>query len=419
MSLQRKYLYIGLGLLWPLVSTATDWPQWRGPARDGVISQLALPDQWPDQLKQVWTVQVGLGHASPLVAGDKVYVHARQEKTETETETEQETVWCISLKDGQKIWHHSYAAPYTMNSSALGHGPGPKSTPLLHQGRLYSFGISGILSCYEAASGQQLWQHQFTKEFPNTSPLFGTAASPVGAGDLVIAHMGGHDKGALIAFDAVSGHTRWRWDDDGPGYASPIIVRLSGVSQVITQTQGFCVGLELESGRLLWQFPFGTDYYQNSVTPVAFEDLLIFSGLDRGVFALKVQKDGAKWTTQTLWENRDAALYMSSPVLHKDMLWGFSHYKRGQYFSLDARLGQVRWLGAGRQGENAAMLRSNDVFFLLNDQGQLQIARATDQGFVSLAQYQVSNTPTWAHPVVINNGILVKNLNSLVLWSVD
>jgi outer membrane protein assembly factor BamB len=235
----------------------------------------------------------------------------------------------------------------------------------------------------------------------------------------VIAHVGGHNKGVLIAFDAVSGHTRWRWDGDGPGYASPIIVRLSGVSQVITQTQGFCVGLELESGRLLWQLPFTTDYYQNSVTPVAFEDLLIFSELDRGVFALKIQKDGAKWTTQTLWENRDAAFYMSSPVLHKDMLWGFSHYKHGQYFSLDARLGQIRWTGAGRQGENAAMLRSNDVFFLLNDQGQLQIARATDQGFVSLAQYQVSNTPTWAHPVVIKNGILVKNLNSLVLWSVD
>jgi hypothetical protein len=134
MSLQRKYLYIGLGLLWPLVSIATDWPQWRGPARDGVISGISLPDQWPDQLKKVWTVQVGLGHASPLVAGDKIYVHARQEKTEQETETE--TVWCISLKDGQKIWHHSYAAPYTMNSSALGHGPGPKSTPLLHQGRV-------------------------------------------------------------------------------------------------------------------------------------------------------------------------------------------------------------------------------------------------------------------------------------------
>ena len=146
---------------------AQDWPQWRGPGRDGLISAFQEPKAWPAQLKQAWQVTVGTGHSSPLLVGRRIYLLSR--------EGEQEVVSCLDLETGKPIWRDRYPAPYTVNSAASRHGKGPKSTPVLQSGTLFTLGIGGILSAYDAEGGRLRWRREFASEYPKTSPLYGAA----------------------------------------------------------------------------------------------------------------------------------------------------------------------------------------------------------------------------------------------------
>ncbi|PYT08433.1 MAG: hypothetical protein DMF60_04770, partial [Acidobacteria bacterium] len=197
------------------VCFAQDWPQWRGPNRDGLTASFTAPKVWPDKLRTIWKVPVGLGHSSPVVVGRRVYLPSRQDENEIAS--------CFDLDTGKLLWHDSYPTPYMMNPAAMSHGKGPKSTPVVYNDKLYTFGISGILSCYDTATGKVKWRKEFSKQFKATSPLFGAATSPIVQNGLVIVHVGGHDSGALTAFNAETGDVKWSWAGDGPGYASPIV----------------------------------------------------------------------------------------------------------------------------------------------------------------------------------------------------
>ena len=271
-----------------------DWNQWRGPNRTGIFTGFAVTESLPEKLTQVWKIEVGVGHSSPVISGKTAFLTTRV--------SEDEVVAAYDLETGKLIWKDSYSAPYTMNPAAIPHGKGPKSTPLVAQGKLFTFGISGILSAYDAGKGKLLWRNDFTKEFPVTAPDFGTAMSPALDNGLLIVHAGGPGKGSLMALDLNTGKTKWRWDGDGPAYASPIVVSIGGVRQIVTQTQKHIVGISATNGSLLWQIPFETEYQQNAVTPAVYKDLLIFSGMNKGAFAIKpVLKDG-KWTLQKVWQ---------------------------------------------------------------------------------------------------------------------
>jgi len=304
-----------------------------------------------------------------------------------------------------------------MNPAAVKHGEGPKSTPVFAGGKLYTLGISGILSCFDGASGTVRWRKEFSKQFKETSPLFGTAMSPVVDRGLLIAHVGGNDDGALAAFDAESGEVRWSWKGDGPGYTSPVIVELAGVRQVVTQSQQNIVGVDAGSGALLWKIPFTTPYVQNIVTPVVYRDMLIFSGLSKGMMAVAVSKTGGQFSTKEIWKTQDASMYMNSPVLKGDLLFGFSHKNKGQFFCLDAVSGATKWIGEPRQGDNAAIVVAGQTLLFLKDDGELIVARAGAKGFEAVRRYTVAESPTWAHPLVLDGGIAIKDLDSLALWN--
>ena len=393
------------------VSFAQEWTGWRGPNRDGAVLSFSAPKTWPDQLKVKWKVPVGIGHSSPVVAGRTVYVFSRQD--------EQEVVSAIDLDSGKLLWKDSYATPYMMNPAATSHGKGPKSTPVLQGGKLYTLGISGILSCYDTKTGKIGWRKEFSKQFKATSPFYGVAMSPIVDNGLLIVHVGGHDAGALMAFNAETGELKWSWKGDGPGYASPIAVELNGIRQIVTQTQKFIIGISAASGELIWQIPFETEYSQNSVTPVAYKNTLIFSGIDKGTMAVKVIKRDGKWTTEQVWQNPQVSMYMNSPVVNGDYLFGLSHKRKGQFFCLDARTGETLWTSEGREGENAAMLSAGETLFLLTNDAELIVAKNNAKRFEPLKKYTVAVSPTWAHPAIIGNRILIKDASTLALLSVE
>jgi len=393
-----------LALLAASSSPAADWPQWRGPARDGRAT-LAARAAYPENLTPAWKVAVGEGHSSPVVLGDKVCVFAR--------EGEEEALQCLDLATGRRLWRQAYPAPYTMNSAAASHGKGPKATPAVAGGRVFTFGISGILSAFDLATGRLAWRKEFGAQYGQTSPIYGTAQSPVVDGDRVIVHVGGPGRGALTAFDAGTGAVRWAWAGDGPAYASPVVATLAGARQVVTFSESFLVGVSADRGELLWKLPFTTPWVQNAVTPIVDGDTVVYSGLDHPVRAVRVVRQGAAWAAEPRWESAEVSAYMSTPVLEGGRLFGLSHKKRGQLFCLDAATGRVVWLSDGRQGENASLVAGGGSVFALTTDAELLVVAQKGDAFATTRRWRVAESPTWAHPVVTSEGVLVKDRTHL------
>ena len=387
-----------------------DWPQWRGPRRDGHAAGVSAPAKWPEKLTRKWSVEVGEGHSSPIVAGDGIYQFSRQGDVET--------VRRLRLSDGGEVWKKSYAAPYEMSPPARNHGKGPKSTPIVHEGSVYAFGISGILSSFDAASGRLLWRRDFRGEFPKTSPEFGVAMSPLIHKGRLIVHSGGEGKGALLALDPASGKTIWSWAEDGPAYASPLVAMFGATEQIVTQSEKHVIGVDFATGKTLWKAPFTTPYDKNSVTPVVNDGMVLLSGHQERTAALRVfATKGGGWTAEEVWTNTDVPMYMSSPVIAGGVLYGFTEKQRGSLFVLDPKNGKSLWSGAPRQGENGALIVLGDKLLVLATDGRLTVAGFGRNGVETAAEYKVAETPTWAHPVAVEGGILIKDFNSLALWS--
>lgn len=408
-------LVIGLaGLDWVPRSAAHDWTQWRGPARDGHVPGLILPEPLPGQLHLVWKTEVGQGHSSPVVEGKRVFVLSRV--------GENEVVRAIGLADGKQIWSQTYAAPFKMSPYTVTHGKGPKSTPIVAGGRLYTFGIGGILSAWDASRGKQLWQRDFGKQFTKASPMFyGNCMSPLIVGNRLIVHVGCHDEGALSALDCETGKTLWQWTEDGPGYASPVIATLDGTKQVITQSQNACIGVAFADGSLLWKLvwkiEYKTEYDQNIVTPIVDGRIVVFADLGKPTTAWRLSNTGGKWSPEQVWENTDLSMYMSSPVVVGNRLVGLSNKKKGQFVCLDLGSGKTLWTSDGRMGDYAALLAAGDTLLALTNNGELLVFRPGASRFEVLARYKVSEKQTWPHPAVAGSSLLIKDETALALWT--
>lgn len=389
---------------------AADWPQWRGPDRDGHGGDFEAPAKWPANLTKGWSIEVGEGHSSPIVVDETVYQFSR--------EGDEEVLRALRLSDGKALWRTAYRAPYQINSAASGHGAGPKATPTYADGRIYTFGIAGQLSCFDAASGKTVWQKEFGDAYSQTSPLYGAAVSPAVSEGRVFVHVGGPDDGALLALDAATGKQLWSWDEDGPGYASPLLATLGGVRQVITQTQQFVLGVDFESGKTLWKIPFSTPYDQNTLSPVLLDDLLIYSGTRQPAVAVRISKDGDGWQAERVWSNQEIPMYMSTPVLAGDLLFGLTQRNKGALFCANARTGELLWEGPPRQGNNAALLISNDLLLAVTTEAELIVAKASGDDFTVVTNYEIAESSVWAHPALAGPFILIKDKTKLTRWSV-
>ena len=389
------------------MATAQDWPQWRGPNRDGSVESFTLPSTWPEGLTEQWTVDVGLGYATPVIVGDRIYMYTRQDGDEV--------MLAMDVDTGDVVWRSGYPAPFEMMPAAARHGPGPKSTPAFADGRLFTLGMSGIVTAWGADTGRRLWQ----MEAPPVQPTYHTAMSPVVDGDLMIVHIGGQDDGALTAFDVATGEVRWSWDGDGPAYGSPIVVDLEGTRQVVTFTQENMVGVALDTGALLWRRPFATQATTTSQTPILYNGQLVQAGRGNGITLFRVVREGTAWTTEDVWHTDEVSLHMTNGVVVDGVLFGLSHLNSGQYFGLDLESGEVLWTSRPRQAVNAAVLRVGDAIFSLEDDAELVVLRSSRTGFEPLQRYEVATSSTWAQPTLRGNRLYVKDESALRLWTFE
>lgn len=384
---------------------AEDWSQWRGPERSGLAVGKSAPENWPDELTELWKVKVGEGHSSPVLEGARVYQFARADG--------EEVLYCLNVQDGKELWHYHYEAPYEVNPAAHQHGKGPKATPTVADGRVYLMGINGTLTCVRASDGQLQWRKTYGEEFKETAPLYGAASSPLVARELCIVQVGGHDEGAIVAIHAKTGEEKWRCPIDGPGYASCVAVNMTGEHQIITQTQTHLVGLRLESGETLWKRPFKTEYDQNIITPVIHQDRVIFSGYGQPLMAGRIELTDQGFHFRDEWNNKNHSLYMSTPVVRGNLLFGMSHRLSGHLFCVDASTGSTQWQTKGRFGDNAAIILLGDVLLIQNTEGQLFIVRATGAKYELLREYTVADSPTWATPALDGRRLFVKDRQHL------
>jgi outer membrane protein assembly factor BamB len=387
---------------------ATDWPQWRGQHRDAAVLGFTPPARWPDQLTRRWQVEVGLGYATPLVVGSRVYMWARQ--------GEDEVMAAHDAATGAVLWRAGAPATFTMNSGASRHGPGQKSTPAFSGGRLFAIGMTGTVTAFDAATGTIAWQKPGT----GVMPTFTTHAfSPIVDRGLVIFHVGGNNAGALTAFDVNTGNVRWSWDGDGPSYGSPILAEIDGTRQIITLTQRRLIGVDAATGTLLWERPFTTPSVTNAQTPSLSGRTLILGDASHPLEAFTETKKDSKWITDVAWSNPDVPMRLSNAALVETMLVGISTRNAGQYFAVDPATGRTLWTSPERQAAQAAIVTAGSVWFSLEDDGELLVVRTSATAFEPLQRYKVSDTPTWSPPAISGSRVFIKDQNTLALWTMN
>lgn len=395
-----------LGLV--VLLAAGQWAEWRGPARDGVVPAAAVPAVWPETLSEGWAVEVGEGYSTPVVSDGRVFVHARRDPDEVVT--------AFDLATGAPVWSDTHTAPFTKNQYATSMGKGPNATPLLAGGRLYTFGVSAVLTAYDAASGEVLWRRDYTKDI-DTSKLFcGSAMSPILVDGAILVHVGDDRGGVFRAFDAATGTVRWEQPGPGPGYASPVLTTMDGEKQIVTMTDQSVVGVSTASGAILWSFPFPDEWNENIATPVVSNGTIVVSGTRRGTYGLTVRRDGSDWHVAEAWHSPETAMYMSSPVLHDGVLYGFSSRRKGQFFALDPATGMTRWMTEGREAGNAHLVVAGEMLVAQLETGETIAAPISASGFEVAKRYVTGKSATYTHPVFTPGGVLVRDATHLRLW---
>src|SRR5262245_50602666 len=267
-----------LGLLLSTPALAGDWPQWLGPKRDGSSTEKVKP--WKGDLKPLWRKAVGRGHGSPVVAGGVVYLHTQVKDKEAEQLT------AFDAKNGDVLWSKSYDRPKFTSQF----GTGPRATPAVADGKVFTYGATSILTCFDAKTGKQLWQVDGQKKFEAPKLFFGASCSPLVDGDNVIVNIGG--KGAsVVAFKVKDGEVAWQALDDKASYASGIATGAKADRQLVFLTAKGLRGLAPKDGKLLWDFPLVDKFNESSTTPVVAGDVLLASSITSGMVGVKVKKD--------------------------------------------------------------------------------------------------------------------------------
>lgn len=401
-------------------ASAGDWPQWRGPGRDGVASPAGLPADWLAQPpRQVWKVRVGEGCSSPAVVGGRVYILGR--------DADEEACLCLDAETGKTAWRLAYPVSYTPPDPRAGRGP--QSTPTVDGDRVYALGVRGVFHCLDAGSGRVLWKHDLKAEFWGVvkdaegddawAPCCGSAASPLVDGERVLLPVGGSKAGAMTAFDRHTGAIVWRSLEDRGSYASPVLAELAGARQVIGYTGRRMVGLRADDGALLWEHPFTVRFEQTILTPVLWKGLVIFAGDQdkrKDTQALRIQRQGETFVVEVAWRNDDLRCYVTTPVVIRDHLVGLN--RRQQLVCVDLATGKTAWIQGGF-GRYVSLVVAGDTLLVLDEDGSLHVIAADPARFRRLARWKLGEGgDVWAHLAVANARLYVKDKYDLACFDV-
>lgn len=388
---------------------AGEWPQWLGPQRDG-SSPETVP-AWMGKLKELWRQPVGEGNGSPVVVGGRVFLHAKVKDKNTEE------VVAFDSMDGTELWRTRYdRAAFTSL-----YGNGPRGTPAVADGKVYTNGITGVVTCFDAASGKIVWRVDTQKRFDAPKLVFGVAGSPLIDDGRVLLNVGA--KGAsIVALDAVKGETVWKSMDDPASYSSPIVLGDGLSRQVIFFTAKGVASLDPADGKPYWQFPLVDKLLESSTTPVKVGDRLLASAITYGSAALTVEAKDGKPAYAEAWKNPELTSYFSTPVAvgadHVYLVTGKNPLSFRQAEAtlncVDMKTGKKLW-SKPKVGEyHAALLRTGDgKLLMLEEFGDLVLLQPDPKEYRELARAKVCGR-TWAHPALANGKLYLRDDKDVV-----
>jgi outer membrane protein assembly factor BamB len=406
-------------------SQCGEWPQWRGPNRDGVWAETGIVDAFdaPD-IRIKWRAPISAGYSSPTVAAGRVYVTDRVAEP-----NEIERVHCFDWQTGKPIWSHSYDCHY----DGFGYRAGPRAAVLVDGGRAYSLGAAGRLFSFDAADGRVLWDRDLRAEYAVRMPNWGIAAAPLVEGDLLVVHIGGAGDACLCAFDKTSGQPRWTALPDDASYSAPIVIDQAGQRVLVCLTADRIVGLDPQSGRLYWEYPFPWQKWPIGIaTPVVHGDLLLISDAHNGSLLLRLSKE--KPAVEKVWHRRHgdgsdgAALHclISTPSIEGSHIFGVDG--RGVLRCLRLDTGEQLWEDRTAVPEDRFatihLVRNGQRTWMFNECGELIIARLAADGFHQISraklieptmeQLRRGNGVTWSHPAFAYRHVFARNDKELV-----
>lgn len=410
----------------PAISAAPDWPRWRGPTSQGIALGTRLPDSWPaGDLKPLWQTRLGTGWSSPAVVTGKVVLSDRQSNLER--------VIALDADTGQELWTRMHPVDFDPHPVGRGHGNGPKASPLVENGKVYSLGIAGWLECLDLKDGGELWHVNLPAEFGSREalpggrayvngdvdvivpvakdqgapvPLFGYTGSPVISGNLLITSVGGQNGGTIMAFHKDTGKVVWKSLSENVSYSSPIVANLGGVSQVVAMTGPRVVGLALQTGELLWSHPFQIQHDESISTPVVDGDIVMVTGDNQPLTALRILRRGNSLSSEVAWRSEDLSSYLSSMVVQAGHVYGMDD--GGQFHCVRISDGKTLWTG-GHHGYYCTPVIAAGRIFALNERCELSVIAAETGTYRKLGQTRLGPGPSWTAPALVGRRIYIRN----------
>jgi outer membrane protein assembly factor BamB len=374
-------------------NTAAGWPGFRGPERDGVIRGVRIDTDWAKSKPvELWRRPVGPGWSSFAVHGRLIYTQ--------EQRGADEVVSCYDLNTGAPVWRHKDAVRFYESNA----GPGPRATPILSNGRVYTFGATGLLNALDARSGAVVWSRNAASDTQTKIPDWGFASSPIVVGDKVIVAT----AGTLAAYDSGAGNQRWQGPAGRGGYSSPQLATVDGVAQILLLNGEGAISVAPSDGKLLWKHEWKIDgIVQPSV--VAGADVLIGSGSGLaavGIRRVAVVRGPGGWAVEERWTSNGLKPYFSDFVVHKNHAFGFDG---NMLACIDLKDGKRKWKGGRYGAGQIVLLPDQDLLLAVSEEGELVLVGANPDQFTELARFPAIEGKTWNHPALVGDLLLVRN----------
>jgi outer membrane protein assembly factor BamB len=409
--------------------SAADWRQFLGPDRNGVATETNVAVAWPKNGPAIlWKTKVGAGWSGPVVSSNRLVLFHRLD--------DKEVVECLNATSGTRLWRADYVTTYRDD---FGFDEGPRATPAIDAGRVFTFGANGMLNCWDFSNGTNLWRIDTRKQFINEKIYFGIACSPLVEGNAVILNIGGSDGAGVVAFDKTNGKVLWKATAEEASHSSPVAVTIAGKRYVFVFARGGLITLQPGDGKVLWEFPWKPRIQASvtAATPLLIplegrvpgiaevpdqngtrgarpsNDVGIFISASYGAGAALLRFNETK--PEVVWSGDDIlSNHYATSVHHRGYLYGFDgrQEQRCNLRCVEVKSGKVRWsedhFGAG------TLLLAGDKLLILTERGELIAASATPEKFSPVTRAQIIGSDVRAHPALANGLFYARDKSTLV-----